>query len=343
MSEVFFMWFPVVLMLGAMVFVGTIVAVYVRGMKERQRQFLEWAATRNYHPIRLDTSILPARVKKYSFTRDIDGYTLRAGDYIQGSSFNAGSLQNGFTGTLEHSKNTFSFFLQNEERGSGKNRRVYKRTVLKVEIPDTKIQMIINSKINNDHSSGGNINRYAKNQRYELEGDFGTFFEVFMPPTTQSETLSVLTPDSMLYVMVNLADYDIEINGTNLFLYTYRHLKLEEFDGIISKLDGFLEEARLRKHDTRSSRHDDVLVARTAAHVAGGKRDLRKDFRIVGILLPIGIVLVQFESARRGSPLLSIAFYAIFGLFAVRTAADLYRNHRLKKKYEQVIGSYKAR
>src|SRR5690606_40519244 len=48
---------------------------------------------------------------------------------------------------------------------------------------------LFRSKVNNDRKSGGNIGAYTKKQHYRLEGEFGDFFDLYMPATTQSEAL----------------------------------------------------------------------------------------------------------------------------------------------------------
>lgn len=256
--------------------------------------------------------------------------------YLSFSSFDQGTLSRSITGVFPKSGNGFALALQTEVRGSGKNRREYKRTVAAIDIPDTRLHVIINSKINNDAQSGGNISNYAGVQRFSLEGDFGDFYDVYMPETTQSETLSMLTPDSMLFVLENLADYDIEITGPKLYVYTYRHLGAQQMGELIGRLDTMLEQMRLRKDDTRAQMATNALVARTATSAAAF-RPLKKDFNLLGALTIVGIFVFQFIN----HPVVYAVFFVIFALTFGKMLLDGMREQRLRKKYNQIIARTK--
>ncbi|MFZ1323748.1 MAG: hypothetical protein WAQ57_01140 [Candidatus Saccharimonadales bacterium] len=253
------------------------------------------------------------------------------------SSFNDGATSRLIRGVVAGPGNTFEMLRQTEARGSGKSRRVYKRTIVGVDIPDTQLQLIINSKINNDAGSGGNHQAYQNKQRLTLEGDFGTFFDVYMPDTTQSESLSMLTPDSMLYVLVEMADYDIEINGPKLFLYCYRHLTIAEAEVLMQKVPKLLEEMRLRKADTRQENVTNALVARTATDSNTMHRSLNKDVR----WLTIAFFIFYAVGRVVDHPYARLALFVLVMLLLVKTAIDSVRESRLKRKYRQIISGLK--
>lgn|GEM_PF-4097788 len=252
------------------------------------------------------------------------------------SSFNEGVISTQISGVLQQAGNRFTFNNQSEVRGSGKNKKTYNRTIITINIPDTKLHLIVNSKINNDTASGGNIGQYVGSQRYSLEGDFGEFFDVFMPDTTQSEALSILAPDSMLYIMENFSDYDIEINGSIMYLYTYKQLNHSEFANMLPLIERLCSELKLRPQDVRRDHTNNTLVARTAT-AAPTHRGLKKDFKIMGIILSVGIIALQFLQG-------SAAMYVFFGVFIItlmKTAIDGGREMKLKRKYKQVIAKNK--
>ncbi len=252
------------------------------------------------------------------------------------SSFNEGEVIKAVSGVVENANNRFDIYWQSESRGSGKNRRVYNRTILAIVIPDTQLQMIINSKINNDSNSGGNLNVFNKQQRFSLEGDFGTFFDIYMPQTTQSETLSMLTPDSMLYIMSEFADYDIEINGPLLYIYSYRNMHTSQIDILLPKLDKLLTEMRLRTSDTRQEKVTNALVARTATDSATHRKSLKKDVRYVGILF-----VVLYAASYIDHPIVSYVIVVVFLFFVIKLLYDSAKQASLKRKYNKVISQYK--
>lgn len=252
------------------------------------------------------------------------------------SSFNEGQLVHGMQLVVPDAGNSASLLIQSETRGSGKNKQTYNRSILAIEIPDTKLHLIINSKINNDASSGGNIASFAQTQRFSLEGDFGDFYDIYMPDTTQSETLSMLTPDSMLYLLENLIDYDIEINGSKLYLYAYRHVSAAEAGVLLTKVPKMLEEMRLRKDDVRTQNVTNALVARTATG-AIAHRGLKKDVKVLSIVTAAIFVVVQFVQ----HPIVLTLFGCIILILVVQTARDAQKEKQLRKKYNETIAHHK--
>jgi len=254
------------------------------------------------------------------------------------SSFNDGQIARMVGGGVKEVGNKFTVLLQTETRGSGKSRRVYSRTIIAIVIPDTRLQIIINSKINNDASSGGNIARFTNDERFSLEGDFGDFYDVYMPATTQSETLSMLTPDSMLYILENMIDYDIEINGSLMYLYAYNHQSLEKIGETLNKLPLLLEEMRLRDSDTRQEPVSNALVARTAVGVTKGHRKLKKNFGLTGIILLI--TYVAFEITQ--NVILGAILATIFLYFIITVLIQTRKERGLRRKYHNVIVAHKS-
>jgi hypothetical protein len=307
--------------LGFVFFFGFIIAfvfiVFYFAKKQKQKQDLmwqQWALSRGLEYVADTLSAVPAQ-----------------------SSFSVGTILRRVRGTVPEAGNSFEFLHQSEVRGSGKSRREYKRSLLGVDIPDTQLQLIINSKINNDANSGGNLAAYKNKQRFSLEGDFGTFFDLYMPDTTQSETLSMLTPDSMLFVLREMAEYDIEINGAKLYLYTYRHLTTSEVEMLLGKLPTLLREMRLRKEDTRTEKITNALVARTATDSVTQHRRLKKD---AGYLTGAFILLVFAFQFTANKYVAFVMFAVMAGIF-VKATIDWMQEARLKRKYKEVLQHYR--
>ena len=278
MSESSSSFIIAIVLIGSITLIIVSIALVSRRRKlAQQKQLEDWATASGYGLLpRINKKVDPASYSGLGF-----------------SSFKDGVVNVGFTGILNESQNAFAAYLQTEIRGSGKNRRVYERTIIEVDIPDTQLQMIINSKINDDNMSGGNLGNYSTKQRFSLEGDFGQFFEVYMPNQTQSETLTLLAPNSMLFILKELAGYDMEINGSKLFIYTYRHFKQEDMYALIPRLDVLMKELRLRRNDVRLEKITNAEVARTAADASTVHRGLKKDTKYLAIIFAVFVVLGQ--------------------------------------------------
>jgi hypothetical protein len=66
------------------------------------------------------------------------------------------------------------------------------------------------------HSRVDNYGLHSGLQKFTLEGDFGKYFDVYAPQGSSIETLSLLTPDVMAY-LIDLGQkyhWNIEINGS---------------------------------------------------------------------------------------------------------------------------------
>lgn len=65
------------------------------------------------------------------------------------------------------------------------------------------------------HSRVDNYGLHSGLQKFTLEGDFGKYFDVYAPQGSSIETLSVLTPDVMAY-LIDLGQayhWNVEVNG----------------------------------------------------------------------------------------------------------------------------------
>lgn len=250
------------------------------------------------------------------------------------SSFNKGNILICAHGNLPGSGNKLIFGYQSETRKRGKSSVTYNRTVVAVTIPDTQLHMIINSKLANDRASGGNLQWYSKQQRFTLEGDFGQFYDVFMPDKTQAETLTILTPDVMLILLKNLVYQDIEINGDTMYVYSYKHEKPAELARLIDEIDRAVSEMKLRPYDSRVEHGTSYLVARTATDASTTHRKLHKtQLSRVFIAAALIFAFVQFLPA---DIYVFIVPCIIFGgmLYAIIFSI---RDRALLAKYNQFI------
>ena len=250
------------------------------------------------------------------------------------SSFRSGSVLVALQGILSKSKNNFTCIYQSETRKKGKNSVTYDRTIFAVIIPDTQLQLIINSRLANDIASGGNLSNYSEQQKFELEGEFGEFYDVYMPEKSQSESLTLLTPDVMMYLLTELARYDIEIYGDTLYLYAYTHEKMEEIEKLIRKIDYLVSDMKLKPTDVRIEHNTNAIVARTATSSQTSYKKLQgRNPKLIGSILIAVIIIMQFLP----QPYLFLAFgiFIICGIAWALHASIRQRN--LESRHKKFI------
>lgn len=76
--------------------------------------------------------------------------------------------------------------------------------------------------------------RFDKKQEHTLEGDFGSYFSTYFPPTYAIDGLSFVTPEVM-EVLKNCADYDVEIIDNKLFLYGPLYVSQDPLADMVAK------------------------------------------------------------------------------------------------------------
>lgn len=96
------------------------------------------------------------------------------------------------------------------------------------------------------HSMFGNSGLHEGLQKINLEGNFGQYFDVFMPPNTQINALSILTPDTMAFFQDLGNHFRMELYDNRAWLISDNHYELTP-----DKIDNFLRYAtRLRQELT---------------------------------------------------------------------------------------------
>lgn len=71
-----------------------------------------------------------------------------------------------------------------------------------------------------DAKANGITHRYSKDQRIQLEGDFNKYFSLYVPEMADVEALQILAPNVMQLLIDSGKDYDIEINGTLVTVFS---------------------------------------------------------------------------------------------------------------------------
>lgn len=77
---------------------------------------------------------------------------------------------------------------------------------------------------------------FSERQRYTFEGNFSDYFEAYLPDNYEIDILSFITPEVM-EVLMQAADYDIEIRDGRLYLYAPQLIDpSKQFPGTLSQL-----------------------------------------------------------------------------------------------------------
>ena len=80
--------------------------------------------------------------------------------------------------------------------------------------------MILDAKANNFMGDFTNIlNNLNKSQALSLEGNFDSYFTLYVPTKYEKDALYIFTPDVMARLIDSSRDFDIEIIGSNIYLY----------------------------------------------------------------------------------------------------------------------------
>ncbi|MEO7364458.1 MAG: DUF3137 domain-containing protein [Candidatus Saccharimonadales bacterium] len=101
--------------------------------------------------------------------------------------------------------------------GSGKNSTVYHNTVVQIVLPKVLSPLLLHSKskLSSNHENGAFVGR----KQLQLEGNFNQHFDLTIFEGQQIEALTILTPDVMQCLITYGKDVDLEIDGSNLYLY----------------------------------------------------------------------------------------------------------------------------
>lgn len=80
--------------------------------------------------------------------------------------------------------------------------------------------MILDAKRNNSRFGSSLLHPPLRDQRLSLEGDFDNYFDLFVPSGYERDALYVFTPDLMALMIDETSDFDVEIRGNQLMVYS---------------------------------------------------------------------------------------------------------------------------
>jgi hypothetical protein len=199
--------------------------------------------------------------------------------------------------TVSSNSNNSAFVVAGISLGStstsnSSRSRTYSIGVTELTLPRALPNILLDSKKNN-LTGVGNLSQFVGgSQKLSLEGDFDSYFTLYVPANYERDTLYFLTPELMQLLIDEGRDYDIEIVGNKLKLYRqggvdYSETGLKTLFAIIDTLGGeFIE---------NTARYTDEKSAVTGAVAIGGQRLKKNNLpALVGIIIFVIIVILQF-------------------------------------------------
>lgn len=141
------------------------------------------------------------------------------------------------------------------------------------------------------HTSGKQTSHLiTPNQEDKLEYGFERYFSMYFPEHYRIDARSIISPEVM-EKLLEAKDYDIEIYGNNLFLYS-RLVKLADIPGFVAR--GLAIRQSIIDHSQyyRDTRHPDSLSNRKAIAEIGAKLVARAPFPWLMTTAGIGFLLI---------------------------------------------------
>lgn len=127
----------------------------------------------------------------------------------------------------------FYVFTYTYSIGDQQQKRSFHRTVMTINYvtPLPAFLLRKHKLIQNEEQDSEAIKTFGYTQTLELEGNFGTHFQVFIRPNTQDDVLTLLTPDIMV-LLIRLDSYEIEMTFAGDF-YVYCSNRINSNKGLL--------------------------------------------------------------------------------------------------------------
>jgi len=172
--------------------------------------------------------------------------------------------------------------------GSGKQRRTYNWSYMRVKLVRRLPHMLLDARKNNMfNSSVSNLPiSLTKDQAMRLEGNFNDYFTLYAPKGYEADALYVFTPDVMAALVDFGASHDIEVIDDDLIFYQRGSIDLTKeasLRGALTILDNVSSEII-----DQGDYYADARVGNRAANViaAPGQR-LRSRVSIVTVIITV--------------------------------------------------------
>lgn len=241
----------------------------------------------------------------------------------------AGSLGAQVRGVDSQTGRTVELFHLPCVEQSSRNRRSYRRTVLSLSIKPTGQHIFVNSRLNDVTEQMP----HGEYERYQAEGQFSKYFDIYTPKGKQIEALSLFAPDLMAYMMAEFGRYDIEIVDDVVYIYEYSDLKEDaKLEDLYTLANGLAKEI-----DSNAPRKP-ILKKADGAPSESAVTSMRSGYSAKDFIVSFGAIAAFQVSGYIGRllfPDLAPVFTLVAGGLALGVFVySVFRNKRLSKQYE---------
>jgi len=197
--------------------------------------------------------------------------------------------------------------------GSGRSSTTHTYGYIKIPLTRNLPHMVLDGKANNLFGIiTGLSDSFDRSQKLSLEGDFDSYFTLYVPKEYEQDALYVFTPDVMKVLVDEGRRFDMEIVDDALYVYSNFHLVLtstEQLSSLVKIIDTIGSELRAQTLRYADERVDDTSQAGTIAQ--GGRRlNRRMSLAVLAALgiITVNIVLSMFDAV--DSPVATFIYVA---------------------------------
>lgn len=221
---------------------------------------------------------------------------------------------------------TYEYAIYRRGRyGENKVKTVY-YTVLKIDLPRRMPHFLFDSKKSRKQQFKV---LFDNTQRQQLEANFEKYFTSYFPKYYEIDGRSIIGPE-VIEALLEAKDYDVEITGNNLYLFSPLLLPEEIEHLIIKGQDVFKsieDEMRVYKDDRLEGLYDRDDVSVFGAHLR------RNPYKQLPALL-FGLIVAALSAFVFKMPVYTIAGLLASSLAGGKIYKNLKENKRLDKAHE---------
>ena len=188
------------------------------------------------------------------------------------------------------------------DTGGGRNQTTHTYGYVKIPLVRNLPHMVLDAKANNTLGIVSSLSdSFNKSQKLSLEGNFDKYFTLYAPKEYEADALYVFTPDVMAVMIDEGRNYDIEIVGNELYIYSRKHFNLtsqEVLESMTKIIDVIGAEVRAQ---TRLYSDERAVQGNVTSNIVGrrGKR-LRQRLSFGSVIGASGFVIVYVASIAFG-------------------------------------------
>jgi hypothetical protein len=107
------------------------------------------------------------------------------------------------------------------KQAGGTDQTRYKVQVFSIKLPYNVESIYVESRTNITLNNvlGVSSVAFKESERVDLEGDFSTFFRVYIPKGEEVNAFTILAPNIMVLLLEQAGDYDFEFAGNRIYFY----------------------------------------------------------------------------------------------------------------------------